>query len=179
MTQAGSVYADALYQLCLEENLTGPVLAQLRVLRQSFGENPEYLRLLSSPGIAKQERCGLLDQAFREKVHPYVLNFLKILTEKGHIRHFDDCCEAFLGAYRRDNGILPVTAVTAIALTQLQCRRLTEKLSSVTGKTIELNNKVDPAVLGGIRLDFDGQQMDDTIAHRLDAVRSLLQNTVL
>lgn len=179
MTQAGTVYGEALYGLCLEENVTSQVLGQLQVLRQSFASQPDYIRLLSSPALPKEERCRILDQGFRGKVHPYVLNFLKILTEKGYIRHFGDCCEAFRAKYNLDNGILPVTAVTAFELTQVQSQRLLEKLSFVTGKTIELTNRVDPAVLGGIRLDYDGKRVDDTIRNRLDSIRSLLNNTVL
>ena len=179
MTQAGSVYGEALYQLCLEEKLTQAVLPQLRCLQQSFASEPDFIRLLASPSIPKEERCAILDRSFRDQVHAYVLNFLKILTEKGYIRHFDDCCKSFIALYNTDNGILPVTAVTALELTQVQKQRLMEKLASVTGKKIELTNRVDPAVLGGMRLDYDGKRLDDTIAHRLDAIRSLLQNTVL
>ena len=179
MTQAGSVYGEALYQLCLEEGLTHQVLSQLRCLQQGFASEPDFIRLLASPSITKEERCSILDQSFRGKIHTYVLNFLKLLTEKGYIRHFDDCCKAFVTIYNIDNGVLPVTAVTALELTQLQTQRLTEKLATVTGKKIELTNRVDPAVIGGMRLDYDGKRLDDTIAHRLDAIRSLLQNTVL
>ncbi len=179
MTQTGIVYGQALYQLCQEESVTHRILPQLQALRSAFRGEPEYIRLLSSPALSKQERCHLLDQGFRGKIHPYLLNFLKILTEKGYIRHFSDCCEAFQAQYNQDNGILPVTAVTALELTQVQSQRLREKLAFVTGKSIELTNRVDPAVIGGMRLDYDGKRVDDTIAHRLDAVRSLLQETVL
>ena len=72
-----------------------------------------------------------------------------------------------------------MTAVTAIPLTEDQAGRLTEKLTQVTGKTIDLTNRVDPSCLGGMRLDYDGKRLDDTVAHRLEAVRSLLKNTVL
>ena len=179
MTKVGITYGEALYSLCLEEQLQDTVLSQLQQILQIFRDHPDYLRLLASPALSKQERCRLLDQAFREDVHIYVLNFLKILTENGYIRNFTHCYQAYLSRYQQDNGILPVTAVTAIALTQLQSQKLTDKLSSVTGKTIQLENRIDPAVLGGIRLDFDGKRLDDTIAHRLDALRNLLQNTVL
>ena len=49
----------------------------------------------------------------------------------------------------------------------------------MTGKTILLANRVDPTCLGGVRLDYDGQRLDDTVSHRLDSVRELLKNTVL
>ena len=179
MTQTGNVYGEALYSLCREENLTKQVLSQLEALRQGFEAEPDFLRLLHSPSLSKEERCRILDESFRELVHPYVLNFLKILTEKGYIRHFSDCCQAFRTQYNQDNGILPVTAVSALPLTEDQSARLRDKLTSVTGKTIELTNRVDPAVLGGLRLDYDGKRLDDTLSHRLDSIRNLLSKTVL
>ena len=179
MTQAGSVYGQALYSLAHDEALTGQLLSELTVLDRCFRENPDFIRLLNSPNLSKQERCNVLDDSFRGKVHPYVLNFLKILTEKGYMKHFSDCCTAFEGQYNLDNGILPVTAITAVALTADQTRKLTDKLSRITAKQVKLLNKVDPAVLGGVRLDYDGKQLDDTVSHRMDAIRSLLKDTVL
>ena len=179
MTQVGNVYGTALYTLAQEEQLTEQLLGELTVLAQCFRENPDFIRLLSSPNFPKQERCQILDDSFRGKLHAYVLNFLKILTEKGYIRRFSDCVEAYIALYNQDNGILPVTAVTAVAMTPEQIARLTDKLKTITGKRIALTNKLDPAILGGMRLDYDGKRVDDTVAHRLDAVRNRLKNTVL
>ena len=92
---------------------------------KSFGEEPDFVRLLSNPSLSKPERCRILDASFRGSVHPYILNFMKILTERGYIRHFSDCCDAFSELYNRDNGILKVTAVTAVALTPAQEEKLT------------------------------------------------------
>ncbi len=179
MTQTGIVYGQAMYDLARSENLADTVLNQLAVLRQSFEAEPDFIRLLSSPALSKDERCQIIDTSFRGKIQPYVLNFLKILTEKGYMRHFSDCCITYRDCYNRDNGILPVKAVAAVPLTDDQQQRLTQKLSAITGKTIELSLRVDPDVLGGIRLDYDGKRLDDTVAHRLDAVRNALKNTVL
>lgn len=179
MTQIGSVYGEALYDLIQEECDAQEVLSQLAVLNESFHQEPAFVRLLSSPNLSKQERCRIIDDSFQGKFHPYVLNFLKILTERDYIRHFSDCCASFRNLYNQDHGILPVTAVTAVSLTEEQIDKLTDKLTRITGKTIELANRVDPSVLGGMRLDYDGKRLDDTVAHRLEAVRSLLKNTVL
>ena len=179
MTQAGSVYGEALYSLAVEENLSCQILEELSVLEQSFRAEPDFIRLLCTPNLSVQERCNILDDSFRNNVHPYVLNFLKILTEKGYIRHFFDCCKAFEESYNRDNGILPVTAITAVSLNPAQAEKLTEKLCQITGKQVKLHNRVDPNVLGGVRLDYDGKRLDDTVSHRLDAVRRMLKNTVL
>ena len=179
MTQAGSVYGTALYTLALEEGLTGTLLAELKVLQESFRETPDFIRLLSSPNLSKQERCQILDDSFRGKVHAYVLNFLKILTEKGYIKYFHDCFKTFEDLYNRDNGILPVTAITAVAMSDEQIQKLTAKLSRITEKQVSLQNKVDPSVLGGVRLDYDGKRLDDTVSHRMDAITKALKGIVL
>ena len=179
MTDVGSVYGSALYSLARDEGMAASVLEELTVLEQSFGQEPGFLRLLSTPALSKDERCKILDDSFRGKVQPYVLNFMKILTEKGYLRHFTDCCKTYRDQYNEENGILPVVAVTAISLTGEQAARLRDKLARVTGKKIDLANRVDPSCLGGVRLEFDGKQLDDTVEHRLAAIGSMLKCTVL
>jgi len=179
MNQVGNVYGEALYELALSEGLAGAIGGQLRALDESFRQEPEFIRLLSSANLTKQERCQILDNSFRGKLQPYLLNFLKILTEKGYMRHFSDCCAAYTEHYNQDNGILPVTAVTAVALSAAQADRLARKLNQITGKQVTLHNRIDPRVYGGVRLDYDGQRLDDTVSHRLDAIRELLNKTVL
>lgn len=179
MTEIGTNYGGALYDLAASEALSLEILNQLQTLTESFSQEPAFLKLLCTHSLSKVERCKILDDSFAGKVHPYVLNFLKILTEKGYARQFADCCKAYRIRYNADHNILPVTAVTAVALSEDQSARLKEKLEKLTEKTVELTNRVDPDVLGGVRLDFDGKCMDDTLTHRLESVRSLLNNTIL
>ena len=58
-------------------------------------------------------------------------------------------------------------------------KKLSAKLSRLTGKTIELVNRVDSACIGGVRLDYDGKRVDGSVANRLESIRNLLKNTVL
>ena len=179
MTNVANVYAQALYTLAKDEVCSEPVLKELTALSESFAQEQDFVRLLSAPNLTKEERCEVLDNSFRGKVNPYVLNFLKILTEKGYMRHFADCCKEYRAAYNRDHGILEVCAVTAVPLNDDQSDRLTQRLAKVTGKTIDLHNRVDPACLGGIRLDYDGKRVDGTVSHRLESIGAMLKNTVL
>ena len=178
MTQVAVHYARALYDLAVEEELSVQILHQLQMLRESFSEEPGFVRLLNAPNISKQERCAVVDECFGGKVHPYVLNFLKILTQKGYACHFTDCCKIFEDRYNADNGILPVWVVTAVALTQTQTQQLTQKLQTITGKTVTLHQIVEPACLGGVRLRYDGKQLDGTVKSRMNAIGDMLKSTV-
>lgn len=179
MTKMAAGYARALFELSREENLSDEILEQLNVLEAAFSAEPEFLRLLANPGIAKAERCGMLDESFRGRVHLYVLNLLKLLTENGDILTFHDCVKQFRAYYNEANGILCVLAVSAVALTQEQAQKLQQKLETVTGKKIRLETKIDPACLGGLRLDYDGKRIDGTVKNRLEAMALQLNQATL
>ena len=179
MNRAGTVYGQSLYALAQEEGLEESILQELQMLEACFENQPDYLKLLSTHELSKEERTALLDESFRGKVHIYVLNFLKLLTEKGYIRQFASCLRAFREQYNLDRDILEVRVVSAVALTQEQKQRLTAKLTAMTGKTIALICREDPAVLGGIRLSYDGKQVDGTVQGRLEVMGRMLKNTVL
>ena len=132
MTQVGSVYAQALYSLAKEEGLSQKILEELKALDAAFSQETAFLRLLSTPSLSKEERAGIIDESFAGKLEQYVLNFMKILMEKGYMLHFPDCCKAYQNCYNEDNGIVPVSVVTAVPLTQEQSQRLREKLENVT-----------------------------------------------
>lgn len=179
MTGAAGVYGQGLYALAKEEALEEAILQELTLLQAAFVEQPDFLKLLVSSNVPKQERLDIIDNSFRGKVQPYVLNFLKLLTEKGYIAHFAACCEVYREQYNADKGILQVRAVSAFALTDEQKEKLTDKLATITGKKIDLVCKVDKTVLGGIRLNYGGIQVDGTVQSRLQAMEKALKNTVL
>lgn len=179
MSAVGSVYGQALYDLALEEHTESTILEELKILSRSFSCEPDFLKLLSLSNLSKQERCDILDDCFRGKIHSYLLNFLKLLTEKGYVRHFEECVKSYESCYNEDSGILPVTAVTTVPLTKAQAAKLSEKMAKITGKRIDLTNRVDPSCIGGVRLDYNGKRLDDTVFHRMEALGRLLKNTVL
>ena len=148
-------------------------------IRDLFREQGVEPYILSTEACAVCERCAILDDSFRGKIAPYLLNFLKLLTEKGYIRQFSHCFEAYRACYNEDHNFLSGTAVTAVVLSKEQMARLTEKLQTVTGKSVELTCRIDPQCMGGVRLELEGKCLDDTVAHRFESVRQLLQNTVL
>ncbi len=171
MTETAKMYGGSLYDLAAEEGLETRILGELDEVQQLLKQNPDYLRLLSTPSIPKKERCGLLDEALRGQVHLYVLNFLKILCEKGTLRELSGCARAYRIRYNQAHGILEATAISAVPLTEQQRAALHAKLESLTGKAIDLKTKVDAKVLGGIRLDIEGTELDGTVQNRLVSLR--------
>lgn len=168
-------YAAALFDLAWEEGVCCEVDRQLEVLRECFSAQPVFGKLLSAPNISTEERLEILDSSFRGAVHPYVLNFLKLLTEKGYAHCFEDCCKAYRSIFYKRQGILPVTVESAQILTAAHKERLMEILGSHTGKKIVLENRVDPTCLGGLRISYDGKQVDGTVKGRMRALAENLK----
>ncbi len=173
MTALAKEYGDGLYELAQEESCADEVLADLTVAAQVLWDNPGYPRLVQDPAMGKAQRLELLDQAFAG-IHPYVGNLLKLLCQRSALGLCPGCLEQFRARYYADRGILPVEAVSAVALTETQQQALSEKLSAKLGKTILLRNTIDPAVLGGVKLRYEGLEVDGTAAGRLEALRRRL-----
>ena len=174
MTAAEKEYGGALYALAAEERCEDAVLEGLALAADAFRETPGYLKLVQNPAVPKEERLALLGEAFGAGVHTYVLNFLKILCEKSALDMAAGCLQDYKAQLYATRGILPVSAVSAVPLDEAQRGALCEKLARVTGKTILLETAVDPSVLGGVKLRYEGLELDGTAAGRLAALRRAL-----
>ncbi len=173
MTALEKEYGDAMYSLAAEENCVDEALEGLELAVEVFRDNPGYLTLVQNPALSKEERLGLLDQAF-EGTHKYVRNLLKLLCQRSSLGLTAGCLEQLRALVYDQRGILPVEVISAVALTDSQQEALKEKLAAKTGKTILLQSKLDPTVLGGVKLRYDGRELDGTAAGRLGALRQML-----
>ena len=125
MTSKTSItYGGALYDLAKDEGLSAQILADLGAFAAVFRENPDYRRLLTEPSIPKAEREALLDEAWKDALHPYTLNFVKLLCANGTVSQLPDCETVYRARYNEDNNILAVTAVSAAPMRE----ELQEKL---------------------------------------------------
>ena len=162
-----------------EEQLTDTVLEQMQTIRQLFRENPDYVKLLSEPSIPKEERTKLLDTAFGTEAERYLVNFLKLLCERGILGEYSGCCEEFTRRYNVDHNIATAVVTSAVALTDEQMAALKDKLEKISGKTVTLTQKTDPSVLAGLKVELEGRQLDGTVKSRLDDLSRKLNELIV
>ena len=124
MTTAWGLYGQSLYDLAVEEKADEQIMEELDAVRGIFAENPDYITLLCEPSIPVKNRTQLLDEAFGGQIHPYLLNFLKILVEKGMLRGFSTCCSTYRSSYNKDHGISEATVISAVPLNDEQASAL-------------------------------------------------------
>ena len=73
---------------------------------------------------------------------------------------------------------MDVTVTSAKALSYEQRSRLSDKLAAVYGKKIVITEKIDPSVLGGVKLTCRDKQLDGTVRTKLDNIRSSMKNII-
>ena len=179
MTERAGIYGGSLYDLAAEENLTDTIKDQLQGLKVIFRENPEYLRLLSEPAIKKAERLDLIDKAFGGSCEKYLINFIKLLCERGLLGEFEGCCDTFVKRYNVDHNIAEAVVTSAVKLSDEQLKALKAKLEARSGKSVSLIQKLDPKVLAGIKVELEGVQLDGTVSGRLSGIGRKLDEAVL
>ena len=174
MTEFGREYGEGLYALCAEEKLDQAVLDEVQAIRKAFRENEAFLHLLGNMSMSKEERVRIVDETFKGQIHEYTLNFLKILVERGAIHAFSECAAAYQESYFRDHQVAVAEVTTANPLNEEQKNRLREKLKKLSGKEIVFKEKTDPSVMGGVLLQMDGKRYDNTVRHRLAAIKQTI-----
>lgn len=179
MTERAVIYGGSLYDLAVEEGRAGQILEELTEVFKLFRENPDYLTLLLEPSIKKDKRLELIEEAFGSSCDRYLVNFLKLLCERGLLREFEGCRETFIKRYNRDNNISEALVTSAVALTEQQLAALREKLEKNTGRKIDIKTKVDASVLAGLKVEIDGKQYDGTVSTRLESIHRKLSETII
>ena len=177
MTEFAAEYGDALYSLARSEGIEERILEEAEALNECFAAEPAYLTLIGNPALPREEREGLIDAALRERVHPYLLNFLKILCEENLLADYSGCVEAYQERYDSDHGIARAKVYSAVALTESQKQALKDRLQKQSGKQVILTEKLQPSVLGGLRVEMEGLQYDGTVAGRLRRLHRDLKET--
>ncbi|MEG2038868.1 MAG: ATP synthase F1 subunit delta [Oscillospiraceae bacterium] len=172
MREFSSSYASALIKLAIETDSLDEIFEQIMIIKEEIISNPNFIKILDAPMIAVEDKLSVADETFKGKINVYLLNFIKILVEKGAMHEFVNCANAFEKLYNEDKNIEKVTAVTAIPLNEKLTEKLIKKLETVTGKTIVLVNQVDPECMGGIVLRLENSQIDGSIKTKLEAIKT-------
>lgn len=174
MTEKSKEYGTALFSLAMEEKAEKEYAEALDMIAGLFQENPEYMEFLASPGIPKAERIEAIDQAFGSSLPEYVVSFLKLLCEKGHIRSFQSCVSEYKKLLDVSLNISKAKVVSAVELTKEQKERLQQKLEKMSGHFVELNCSVDASLMGGMVIEMDGKVIDGSLQRRLQEVKEVM-----
>ncbi len=175
MTELAKEYGAALFLLGKEEGTLDAVTAGLAVMSEAFADNPTYLELLSSPNIPRQERLSLLEEAFAPHVETTALSFVKLLCEKGHIRAFAECRDAFDALVTEDRRTVIAKVTSAVALTDEEKAALIERLEAMDGRTVTADYHTDASLLGGVVVELDDRVLDGSLRRQIHRLKEVIE----
>ena len=171
-------YAEALFQLSEEENISKEIYCELHDVVQLVKKNKDLDNVFKSPLVAKNEKIDLIEALFNGKINNNLKNFLKILVEKGRISSLQAIELTFKELLNEKHNILEGTVISAVALTAEKVKELEETLSKKYNKNITLENKVDKSILGGVLVRLGNIQIDGSIKTRLDNIKDQLSQVI-
>ena len=174
MTQINKEYATALFALAVENNAVDEYEKNLKEIQKVFSENPDYIKVLESPAIPLSERISFIDKAFESTYTEYLVSFIKVLCENGHITEICSCIEAFCDLVRIYKNRTIATVYYVEPLTDEQKTALLEKLQKISGKVIEPEFIKDESLIGGIKVQIDDKIFDGSIKNRLHKAKGVI-----
>ena len=167
MSDVAREYGRGLYLLAKEEGAVAEMLTEVRGTAAILGAEPEYIALLGNLSLKREDRIALIDAAFSGRAMPHLVSFLKLMTERGYAAHIVAALAAFEALYREEEGIALAEVTSAAPLTDAERAALKERLDRVTGKRCELSERVDPTLIGGVRVMVEGRLYDGTVSGKL------------
>ena len=171
-------YGDALFMLAKELDEVDIIKEDFDTVCAAISQNTEYLKLLDTPSLSREERVKIVDAAF-SSLNRNLINMVKILAERRLVYLIYKIREAYILAFDEHYGIERVEAISAIPLNTEQLNKLQYKLEKVTGKQIIVTNTIDSSILGGMKLRYLGIQLDGSIKTKLDKFEKSLKDLVI
>ncbi len=174
MTQINKEYATALFSLATENNTVDEYEKSLIEIGNIFKENPDYIKVLESPAIPLSERISFIDLAFESTYTEYLVSFIKVLCENGHITEICGCVDEFQELVRIYKNRTVAFVYYVEPLTEKQKISLVEKLQKISGKVIEPEFIKDESLIGGIKVQLDDKIFDGSIKNRLNKAKGVI-----
>jgi F-type H+-transporting ATPase subunit delta len=172
-------YAQALLEVCVERGEVDGVSESFDGMMAAMTGLPDLRVFLQSPQVRTQEKKELLRNVLGGKVEPVLLDFVELLIDKDRLLHVGDIHEEFQTLVERHRGLQRATVVTAIPLPDDLAEQLVARLERRIERKVILDKKVDPSVIGGVRVTVGDYILDGTVRAGLDELRATLEKAPL
>ncbi|GAW42030.1 ATP synthase subunit delta [Brevundimonas sp. SH203] len=175
-TEVGDRYAQALFDLALETGRLDAVRADVVSLKTVWIESADLRRLATSPIISTDDQVkGLVAVATQARFEKNTVNFLGLLAQNGRARDLGAVIAGFERLYAKHAGIVAAEVVSAQPLDARQLAAIKTALNASLGKAPELTTRVDPSILGGLKVKVGSKLFDASLKTKLDQMKFALK----
>ncbi|MDX9750783.1 MAG: ATP synthase F1 subunit delta [Flavobacteriales bacterium] len=165
-------YARSLMDLATEQGQVEAVHADMGVVAATTAASRELRVLLNSPVVKADKKSAVLDKVFGGRVGEVAQRFMAILVRKGREGMLPQVAAAVQELYKRQKGIVTAEVTSAAPLDD-SAREQVRALATARhpGKTVELDEHVDPELIGGLTIRIGDEQYDGSVSRRLSDLR--------
>ena len=170
MEEIAQVYARALFEVAVEQDVLDEVHEQLSEFAEAMHDNRDLAIFFFSPYFSVPEKKEGLERAVVD-AHPALANFLQALIERHRMPAIFRIRTDFEALWDEERRLLPVHVTSAIGLDSALVKSLGERIEKQIDRQVEVSSDVDPDILGGVVLRVGNVILDASIRNRLEQLR--------
>jgi F-type H+-transporting ATPase subunit delta len=169
-------YATALFELALEENVLEKVEADLSRFGQALDAVEDLRRLVRSPVFsAEQQQRAIAAILEKMQIEGLTANFLKLIARNRRLFAAPDMIKAFRALLARHRGQTGAEVTSAVRLEEGQVRALQAALTAALHKNVQLDQKVDATLLGGLVVKVGSRMVDSSLRTKLNSLKHVMK----
>ena len=168
-------YAAALLKATDAEGSTDEAEQFLAALKEAYLAQKDFRSLLAQPRVPRAVKKAMLRRIFEGKAKQSFLDFLELLVDKNRQDLIPDIADTFDALSDASRGVVRVQVRSWRPLTEAQRSGLREGIQRFAKRKVILEEKVDPAVEGGLLCYAGDRVIDGSVAYRLKAIGEKFQ----
>ena len=163
-------YADALFRLGVEQQKLEQFVADFKVVQPVFQNDKKLAKFLTHPKIDNAKKKQLVIEAF-QGLDKTVLNTLQLLVDRHRTPIIPTIIDEFISLVNDAKGMADATVYSTRNLSDDEKSQLERSFAVRLGKSaVQLNNIVDPSILGGIKIRVGNTIYDGTVKGKLNRI---------
>jgi F-type H+-transporting ATPase subunit delta len=165
-------YATALYELAHDARQLDEVAADLTKLSKLVAENADLRRLISSPLLPRAEQAKAMDAVIAKVgVSDLTRRFIGTVARNRRLFALNTIIHAFHAMLAERRGELTAEVTAAKPLSPAQIEAVSNALRGSAGTKIQVDVKVDPKLLGGLKVKVGSRLIDASLATKLQRLQ--------
>jgi len=172
--QVAKKYSHALFELARDHNLIDQAWEQYNSLAVYIKKDDTLLDFMAAPQVNDKKKYGLIEKVFAGKLEKPFYAFLMHLVRKRRINFLPEIIESFDQLVREEKKIARAVCISAMPITEDERKSIIERLQKKTSQKIELEEKIDKTIIGGMIIMLRNQIINGSIRYDLNELKNRL-----